>query len=666
MTNPDIGSFEEWKKVLLTLPDEIFFGLMRNYLGELKTPFNKHTMIADLLAKFGRPDMQEALEHYLSSEDLAFLTGIASFEQPSPADLQGFLGLGLVETSQKLLNLEERLLVYRLKGSRGQILRLSPLLDHERFRNKLNPARLFAPRPAEALPAKAPLVTEDGLLALLAFLQEKPGLLYKTGAARKKLVTEWESRCPGLASGNGTPAAEILLQTGLGLNLFQVIGESVRFNWPALQDLGTLEPGQTNALLWTAACGFADSNLLRIAPWLKLLLASLPTNLAFSAQSLARWLAHSTPLKDFHENLKLLEGLSQQGVLLKTSQGYLQPNPLAQAGRAAPGPMVIQANFEISLPPGLSLNEGLVLAQAAELRSFDVLQHYEITKASALRSFGLGNTASLLVEILEKLSRKPLPQNLRISLNEWEKEARGVRLVKGVVMLVEESRLFTLEHSPGFERWVLATLAPGVFLVREEGLGPWRKELQQLGLPGLPEPEQFDATSLGGIPWTFARWEIDQPPADLPDQPAADLTGEAPDETVQNRLAELEKALDGMVFNPEERLELRARIRRRVIFDASQLTSAAAKGEKAEAKGLDYLGKIRLIEQALASTGDYLELIQRDEEGQPVPARVRPLKLEKQVKEILLVGENLDTRQPFKAYVSRLGSVKKIRSSLFG
>ena len=42
----------DFKSTLLTLADDAFFELIRNYLGPIKTPFNKHDLIAQLIESF--------------------------------------------------------------------------------------------------------------------------------------------------------------------------------------------------------------------------------------------------------------------------------------------------------------------------------------------------------------------------------------------------------------------------------------------------------------------------------------------------------------------------------------------------------------------------------------------------------------------------------------
>ncbi len=49
MRESEIKKSEGWQRSVLTLPDAVFFDLMRNYLGDITTPFNKHNLIRRLV-----------------------------------------------------------------------------------------------------------------------------------------------------------------------------------------------------------------------------------------------------------------------------------------------------------------------------------------------------------------------------------------------------------------------------------------------------------------------------------------------------------------------------------------------------------------------------------------------------------------------------------------
>lgn len=100
------------------------------------------------------------------------------------------------------------------------------------------------------------------------------------------------------------------------------------------------------------------------------------------------------------------------------------------------------------------------------------------------------------------------------------------------------------------------------------------------------------------------------------------------------------------------------------MLTADQLTHPLGRGERFEAKGLDYGGKLRLAELAVASAADLLEVVYRGGDGQTAIKLVRPVRLEKQAGEALLHAEEFESRRPFQAWISRLSQVRKIKGSL--
>ena len=127
---------------------------------------------------------------------------------------------------------------------------------------------------------------------------------------------------------------------------------------------------------------------------------------------------------------------------------------------------------------------------------------------------------------------------------------------------------------------------------------------------------------------------------------------------------ELTSALTKRSIPPEQRRELAARIQRKLILTERQLKSGALKAEKTEAKGLDYSGKVRIIEQSLSS-GGFLEVIERTVDGSPQRRLVEPSSLRKEGNELILVGQELPNRVAVELSVSKLGLVRRLRATLF-
>lgn len=663
MSPPD-AAWDDWKKVLLTLPDETFFTLVRNYLGELKTPFNKHSMIHELIQWVSRPAIVQTICECLDEDDRVILCAIGTLDDPIQSELMDFLGMAELELGIKLLNLEERLLIYRIKSPRGGLLRLSPLMGMPVLKNRIDSSGIFTPHEAEELPPQTPWLSDALLLAMHSFFSEKSVTRTAQGRIHKRSLAELEQRFAPLFEGSGDPerlelVVDILLRLGL---LIAEEGE-LKIHFEGWTAFAGLDAEKRLALICCAACGLTPEVMMKTAPWVFPILEAIPSANAFSQQTLVRWIAGNTPLADMGRIFRLVAVWETLGFLRRNSQGFLQVDARSRRVETsvARSPVVLQANFELTVNPNIDLSLLLTLGAATRLIGYDLVSRYELTKASYQRLLAQGGGSADFLAYLERVCGLPLSQNIRFSLGEWEKEYASLRVYKGCVLVVDESRRFLLEHSEGFGKYVVKTLAPGIFLLRDGALVPWRKELQQLGLPGLPEPEEAAGGKNLGVPWSFTRWDATSvafPQVEAGAPEPSSVSSPPPGD-------HLRLVLEATTLSADEKSELNARIGRKLILTESQLTAEAAKGERVEAKGLDYLGKIRLIEQTLTAAGDYIEVVQRGPEGQPVRTRVKPYKLDKNGKEVLLWGLDLATNKDFRAYVSRLSSVRKIRTSLF-
>jgi hypothetical protein len=131
------------------------------------------------------------------------------------------------------------------------------------------------------------------------------------------------------------------------------------------------------------------------------------------------------------------------------------------------GRLVIQPNFELLALPPVREATLLVLDEIAERQSFDQAALYRLTRERWLRALRQGNSAVALIERLEEMAQAALPQNMRYSLLEWERQAQRLRLHRRVAVLeVREAALLdTLLADPALAPMILRHLTPTTALV---------------------------------------------------------------------------------------------------------------------------------------------------------------------------------------------------------
>ena len=125
---------EEWRKLIFNLSDQAFFDLVRNYLGDIHTPFNKHNLLDQLEAFLLKKANMDQIISMIDSSDAELLTAIDFLEKASIGQLYALFSDEKPYYSfyTQLMNLEERLLICPVPGKKdGQTVVISPLFRDE-------------------------------------------------------------------------------------------------------------------------------------------------------------------------------------------------------------------------------------------------------------------------------------------------------------------------------------------------------------------------------------------------------------------------------------------------------------------------------------------------------------------------------------------------------
>jgi len=630
----------DFKSTLLTLGDDAFFELIRNYLGPIKTPFNKHDLIAQLMAFLRRDKIQDRIVSLIDASDAEILTAVWLLDEPTHEDLFGFLepDHSFLELHNHLLNLEDRLLLYRDAAR----IRLNPELEPRILNGIVHPSRLFHGKHVKPGSLGQTWVDDTLLISLFSFLLEEPELYRADGSLRKRSATAIARRMPVLNDRISFPdepetlRIDFLIEALLGLGLAVEDGTRVRtlphawHRWTRVSPLARLaEIAGAGA---TPNGGERSDTILAA----EAIVASMPADLALDPSSLARLASAATGVPA-ESALKAIRSMECMGLLLRSNDCLVKA--WSDEAAMSPKPLVIQANFELTLPAEVEFTDALFVAQVCELVRHDRYPRFELTKervAAAMRG-GLG--ASHIADRLALLADGHLPQNVAISIRTWEEEYESIRLYRGVVLKVEKSRMYAVEHSPAIGRLIVQELAPGTYLVDESSVPALQEGLREAGVELVPELPPPDPVGLS--PWQ----ETDSP--GITGERVARIAGLISDATDQTAAAlesggklqdELATALAEKTLPAEQRQELATRIQR--------------------------TGKVRIIEQSLSS-GGFLEVVERTADGSPHRRLVEPSALRKEGTELILEGSELPARVAIKLPVSKLGLVRRLRATLF-
>jgi hypothetical protein len=272
-----------------------------------------------------------------------------------------------------------------------------------------------------------------------------------------------------------------------------------------------------------------------------------------------------------------------------------------------------------------------------------------------------------------------------MSLKTWENEYSSIELHQGVVLTVRENRRALIEHDPKIQRLVQQVLAPGVYLVGPENIDSLRSALGAAGVEMVPRlapagtqpefsdefPEALSQPSLFDAgPGVDPRQHHGHETKNGRGTKGRIASGGAGDTSHRDAfdgadlIEELRNGLQRIDASDDKREEIAVRIDRKLILVPEQMDPSIVRAEKAEARGLDYVGKVRLIEQSLRAGGFFLEVIARGSNGEPKRTVLKPKTLERRGNNLWLNGTGIPGDLPVEINVSKMSLVRRLRGTL--
>ncbi|MGO8692118.1 MAG: helicase-associated domain-containing protein [Rectinemataceae bacterium] len=703
-----------WVDALLTSGSEALLGAVRNYIGPVRTPYDKRELARRLEAFLRRAETQESLIALLDDFD-ARLIGAALLLGPAPEHelKELFAGeLPLFDLGVRVANLYDRLILFRYQQGGARLVAVNPLLAGRLAGAVLDPAVLFSPSRGAPVPGGEGAASEGGapgegvcdaetIVGFFAFLFHASGALRKSGGLTKRAAERAASLFPALAAARReslAALAEAFAASGaLGFDgedrrpergVFSALVERWGANLPFYMAAALAFEGEGRASVQERVSAGTEvddlderSRISRAGTAAALVAEALRdppggSNFVFSRSGLERWLGIASHRSGLSLGAaRLVDAMAALGIVTAAGGGLaLSLRPGRPAAASLPGRLVAEGAHALHLLPEASLEERLFVGCVARPISYGTVWSFEVERDSARRAFAAGLDAKSIAARLGSMSGAPLPQSLAFSLSAWEEEYRSLRLYRGVVLVADERLRAAVEHSTALGALVAEVLAPGVYFLTAASYEAAAATLSRVGLEAspriaasvsggygqlLPKPSIPAASEkIDGLRARLSRLRVaERPPAAAAFDPT-------------RRLGELReilgRALKEGKRSADEGKEFAERIERRIILTERQIAEAEARPERLEAGGLDYLGKVRVIERALRSSGDRLELLYRLPGAEPQRAVLRPVKLDRNEKGLVLEAEDLATGSPARIPLGTVSTVRRVRATLFG
>lgn len=625
-----------WRDNLETLPSEIFFNLVHIYLGEVRTPYNKQKLIEQLEAFFRNAQNQKAIVALLDSFDREIISFILLVPNTTAEKLSTFFSdeYSKPQIAARLQNLHERLIIYTdSEKSPHKFVHINPVLEEILSQNISSLTLLhddeskntekYHPNPASILSA--------GLLAsFISYVMEHPDLCKADGTFKKSDATKLDQIFPqqlDLVQNLLTALSNLLIINNSDktytinnsrLQEFAKLPEKIQYAYlcaaAACPMSRTLLQTQAQLLIDTMSSippkGYSRKNLLRMAflisetekfsgvaarshgRFSRMLAASIDTD-----ESMAREDRSAQILFDRIIDTAIIFGIlvpaKEAGNLLKNTDGNVAEKSTPKSNK-----VITISGLSITVVPGLTLLEYTHLIPFLSVVKYNTVINFELSHQSIFRAFDAGYNAEKIYSILQEYSAFDIPQNIHATIDDWEQSYHSAILYKGYVLKLDEKKSQIFEKNKKAYSHVIIKISEGVYLLdittdEEASIFTQKSGFDFIGSTKgvVKENTSLPFANLSLSPNNFLN---------LADSSSIDAENTLKTIVEGEKIKkELHKAIDTLEIPKNTYDALSARIARKIIISKEQLAVSFVPQALVEAHGVDFSGKINILESAL-------------------------------------------------------------------
>ena len=662
---------------MLRLPERTFFVLMRLYLGEIKTPFNKQRLVESLGGFLSKADTQRLMVESLDSLDILILTAVHTLPITTRTALLMFLS-SETTLQTRLTNLEERLILYRIErtddyNTIAKTYSINPFL-YKTVEPLLDSRSLFLPQ-REVEPQGGTTLCNDIILAgLYTFFLKENDVLKVNGSFKLKVEKQLKAIFQDTATDIGSFKA---LCTGLQ-NLGLLIREAASLipqqgRW---EEFFKQKPFDRKMYIAAAVYGRARRESIQIrAQFFSDFLASLEPCGLYDDIALKRifdflfqrlYIETSEDIFVFpdmkaDEEIAAINILKTLKFLLPIGE-YWQLNTDSFNQESVAQPLIAAPSFEITMLPFTSLERIFPVLSCMEPTSILTTGRFTVTRAACLRCFERCTTDKNLIALLDEAFGGTIPQNIKVSISEWYLQCTAVGLYSGFVITVAEDKRKLFQQNAGLQNIIHKELADGVYLIKQMDVDAVRAMIKSAGL----DVTFYSASSTGRYTADgFVSVEHRLSAFDVFDKKVNKR------HTVQferekgyyAHIRELQELVDTMPVDQYTKQSLKEKISKKLIIIKEQLNETPVNNEVREVSGLDFLGKIHLVETAITDNSR-LEVSVDGAAGQRIITGI-PIAIEKTEHDAVLVIQEADTHYKEKISIAGIIKMRAFRNSFF-
>ena len=693
-----MNSMNHWADAFEAMPEQQFFKLIRLYLGEVQTPYNRQRLISQLASFIKNAENTQSILSYLDKKDITFLTAIYLIPNVSQQTLLDFFsGIGISDFYATLSNLSERLIIYSTKDkySDNVCYHINPIL-FEPLKPYLSIESIFPEHKIENhFVEDSFCLSQNFLAAFISYIRINKIGCKNDGTIKKNDFTKLEEIFLEQIC-----YLQLFVNAFLNLSLLKDDGKSFILNNSRIEEFAKLSQFEQYSLLCVASCcHFSREGLRKYAQLLMNVLNSIPEE-GFSAKEVLRLLVlastqkenkssfgtksrfsqilEQTKIKEQSENsnqesnvsanlfevmiesaisfgLLTFSGTTENGTKIYKKNKLPELIPITDN---IPKVLNIDSSFTVTLMPGLSLDSLLPLLSFISIKKSGIVTEFEITRQSISVGFDEGWNPNSIFSELEKFINYELPQNLKINVLEWYKSYNSARLFSGYVLKVTDSNIAIAENNPKIKKYIKEKLAEGIYLLDISIDSDIKTFIKDSGLDFLGKIQQAEPS-----PESLSFPKLFENPSVLI---SLEETLKSSNKKTLNvkeshqKITKLEELVKQKEISQQQKESLLYKISNRLILSENQLNSTSIRTEILEADGMDFAGKNHLIEVAIKED-DMMELTFPSGNSSGFFTIVgKPLKIVKQVGESIVEFQCEPSKEIENFLISKITHLKRI------
>ena len=617
---PQKIEIQKWEASMLSMSEDHFFDIIHAYFGEIETPFNKHKLLEKLSSFLSNEDVRKNIVNTLNYEDIEYLSCIYYLKNPRVADIEEIFHITFSEIRKKLLNLEERLLIYRETDNDefyGVRYMLTPfLLD------VLRPFignSLFLPYEKLEKPIDIePLLTPVFFSSFYSYISENTDIFKKDGTCKKKVIDNLSAIFPAL-KGN-EEIIELIFYCFINLKLIKKVENEIIILEEYWEKFASLSHFNKIAYLSIASIFYNTECSINPAQVFSDLLTSLKGDAWYNEKDIARALfliykkyfnfsetidseidevfcqAFNPSWIYGHEIIKPLVIAKRLGILIR-KENSLMLNSYFKNVEEDEKPLLLSSTYEVTISQNAKLKNLLSILPGMKPIKSQTFATFQFNRQTCEKLFQKEMDDKDIIEKLQKASVHPIPQNIIASIEQWYKSYKSISLYSGFVICVDEKKRKFFENGTPLSELVKKEISEGVYLLNSSNIKEVNKQLKKAGLDFIFFNEKDYRVNLN---LNFKNLENEVECLEIEEKnKLLDKLKKGEDERLAQEKKLIEK-LEKENLSESIKETLLGRITRRVILNEKQLDPATIHKTGREIKAFDFLGKVKFLEEAIA------------------------------------------------------------------